>query len=107
MKKNTALKHLYCFQNQLTSLDVKSNSALKYLHCSNNQLTVLDISHNINLENLNIMKNKFTTETLNALFNALIKNTDVSVNKRVYIGDNPGTDDCDKSIAENKGWIVY
>lgn len=40
----TALKKLYCYNNQLTSLDLSKNSELTYLNCRYNQLTSLDIS---------------------------------------------------------------
>ena len=41
----TALKWLYCEQNQLTALDVSNNTALTYLTCYRNQLTTLDVSN--------------------------------------------------------------
>ena len=40
----TALKSLYCYDNQLTSLDVSGCTALKELYCYNNQLTSLNVS---------------------------------------------------------------
>ena len=40
----TGLQILYCYNNDLTSLDVSKNTALTYLNCSNNQLTSLDLS---------------------------------------------------------------
>ena len=39
----SALTILWCFGNQLTSLDVSQNRALIYLDCHNNQLTTLDV----------------------------------------------------------------
>ncbi len=47
-----SLTKLYCFYNQLTSLDVSKNTALTYLDCSSNQLTSLDLSKNIALTKL-------------------------------------------------------
>ena len=44
MSKNTALTELYCYENQLTSLNVSGCTALKLLVCYNNQLTKLDVS---------------------------------------------------------------
>ena len=45
----TALTELYCYDNQLTSLDVSKNTGLTRLYCFNNQLTSLDISRNPHL----------------------------------------------------------
>ena len=33
----TALTYLYCYNNQLTSLNVSQNTALKYLYCDENK----------------------------------------------------------------------
>ena len=46
----TALKSLYCNDNQLRSLDVSKNTALIQLHCHNNPLMSLDVSKNTALE---------------------------------------------------------
>ena len=43
MSTNTALTTLYCYSNQLTSLDVSTNTALTALYCDSNQLTSLDV----------------------------------------------------------------
>ena len=40
----TALTTLYCYWNQLTSLNVSQNIALTILSCENNQLTSLNVS---------------------------------------------------------------
>jgi len=48
----TALTHLTCWYNQLTSLDVSNNTALTYLNCKVNQLTSLDVSQNTDLTSL-------------------------------------------------------
>ena len=42
----TPLTSLYCYSNQLTSLDVSKNRLLKYLQCQNNQLMNLDLVNN-------------------------------------------------------------
>ena len=57
----TALKHLDCSDNQLSSLDVSNNTALSNLTCSNNQLTTLDVSNNTALTNLYCDNNQLTT----------------------------------------------
>ena len=34
-------------------------------------------------------------------------NNTMGISKSIYIGNNPGTNDCDLSIATEKGWTVY
>ena len=50
LSKNTALGWLYCENNCLKSLNLKSNTHLKELEVYYNQLTKLDISHNKELQ---------------------------------------------------------
>ena len=42
----TALRALYCHQNNLTTIDVSKNIALEMLSCYNNKLTTIDVSKN-------------------------------------------------------------
>ena len=44
VSKNTALELLNCRANNLTSLNVSKNAALQYLYCEQNNLTSLDVS---------------------------------------------------------------
>jgi hypothetical protein len=60
VSRNTALKALWCYNNQLTALDVSKNTALKWLCCEYNQLTVLDVSKNMALEELDCSNNNLT-----------------------------------------------
>ncbi|KAK3604916.1 hypothetical protein CHS0354_000579 [Potamilus streckersoni] len=48
----TAITTLYCYSNQLTSLDVSKNVALTTLDCSINQMQSLDVSKNVALTTL-------------------------------------------------------
>lgn len=48
----TALTNLYCYNNQLTTLDVSGCTDLSSLVCYNNQLTTLDLSSNSKLSTL-------------------------------------------------------
>ena len=57
----TALKELYCNDNQLTSLDVPKNTALTRLLCSSNRLTSLDVSKNTKLTDLSCDYNQLTS----------------------------------------------
>ena len=61
LSKNTALTRLVCLENQLTSLDVSKNTALEYLDCSINQLTSLDVSKNTALTSLYCGLNELTS----------------------------------------------
>jgi hypothetical protein len=71
-----------------------------YLICSNNQLTALDMSSNTALMVLICFNNQLTADALNALFRSL---PTVGTNE-INIWNNPGTGDCDRSIATAKGW---
>jgi Leucine-rich repeat (LRR) protein len=53
----TALTGLYCYKNELTTLDVSKNTKLEILLCSENQLTSLDVTHNPELRNLQFAHN--------------------------------------------------
>ncbi len=66
----TELKHLYCYNNQITSIDVSANKALKTLSCSENQLTSLDVAENTLLETLETSNNQLTE--LNVSFNTAL-----------------------------------
>jgi hypothetical protein len=61
----TALKQLYCGNNQLSNIDVTQNTVLELLACSNNLLTTLDISHNAELLGLYCGHNQLTNLDLN------------------------------------------
>ena len=57
----TALTDLYCYYNQLTSLDVSQNTNLTLMWCDYNQLTNLDVSQNTALTNLQCGNNQLTS----------------------------------------------
>jgi Leucine-rich repeat (LRR) protein len=75
----TALTELYCYKNQLTSLDVSSNSALTHLNCSFNQLTSLDVSSNTALNKLNCGNNQL--KVLDVSSNSALDMLDCSSNQ--------------------------
>ncbi len=56
----TALIHLSCRDNRLTTLNVSYSKELMDLDCSDNQLTVIDVSHNTNLTGLNCGSKQLT-----------------------------------------------
>ena len=101
--KNSALINLACSGNRLTTLDVSQNILLEFLYCHINQLTALDVGKNTSLQELYCGDNQFTTEALNGLFGTLHNN---DIPKAIDISNNPGSSDCDPSIAEAKGWTV-
>ena len=110
--KNTALTKLWCHHNNLTSLDVTNNIMLIDLSCENNNLTSLDVSKNTALTYLHCENNNLSASALNKIFNDLPQGkkwNEYGQKKQstIDIRNNPGTDTCDKSIAENKGWIVW
>lgn len=101
VRRNTMLTDFICRYNQIASLDLSKNPALLLLLCTNNQLTSLDLSKNTALELLICNNNQLTISVLNTLFNTLNSNAEL---KTIVINGNPGENDCDRSIATNKGW---
>ena len=102
VSKNIALTELYCHFNQLTALDVSGAIALRYLYCWKNQFNDLDVSGATALNMLLCENNQLTASALNDLFRTLPYNRG-----QISIYNNPGTLDCDCSIAEEKGWIFF
>ena len=56
-----ALECLYCYNNQLTTLDLSKNTALTKLSCKKNQLSFLDVSKNTALTEFNCSQNQLTS----------------------------------------------
>lgn len=104
---NTKLKILGCHDNQLTSLDVCNNTMLYFLNCEDNHLTSLIGIRKTKImwgKNLYCRNNQFSAETLNNLFDRLPYDREKS--SLMYIGGNPGTDNCNRNIAGKRGWTV-
>ena len=55
----TELTALWCYGNQLTTLNVSSNTELTTLSCSGNLLTSLDVSNNTKLSNFRCANNSY------------------------------------------------
>jgi len=100
---NSKLVYLFCDYNKLANLNVSQNVMLQELWCDANYLSTLNVTNNTNLTTLGCSMNEFTADGLNALFETLHNNDG---NKTIYIGENPGTNECDTSIATEKGWKV-
>ena len=87
---------LYCYNNQLTALDVSKDTALTVLWCSENQLTALDVSKNTVLTRLRCDRNQLTAldvskntdwTTLRCEWNQLTMPQIESITKTVQIAD--------------------
>jgi hypothetical protein len=104
VRKNSELTMLNCTWNKLKILDVTNNTLLENLSCENNQLKSLNLLKNTKLNSVFLRSNQLNTNQLNLLFETLHNNK--ILNKTIYIGGNPGTEKCNKSIAKNKGWII-
>ncbi len=94
---------LDCDENNLSSLDVSKCTKLTGLDCFRNNLSSLDVSKCTALIWLDCVENNLTSSALNKIFEDLPQVEDGSI----YMGSNPGSDTCDRSIAEKKGWEAY
>ena len=99
------ITRLDCSVNQLTSLDVSGCVGLESLNCGSNLLTSLDVSKCTALKILNCSKNQLSADALDALFESLPR-TVYAYPYLINVYGNPGANDCNKIIAENKGWDV-
>jgi hypothetical protein len=104
VSNNRELTLLSCEFNRLTNLDISNNTRLVSLSCADNDLRELDASHNTALQSLSCQSNALSGSEIDKMFGTL--HSAVLPGKIVYIGYNPGTDDCDYSIATDKGWEV-
>ena len=73
------LEILYCYENQLTKLDVSKNTKLTVLSCGTNQLSSLDVSQNPALQRLNCYENNLTS--LDVSQNTALEYLDASGNQ--------------------------
>jgi hypothetical protein len=83
LSNNKALKDLSCFNNQLTTLDVTKNLGLISLNCYNNQLRTLDVTKNLGLISLGCAKNQLTT--LDVTKNTVLKTLGCAKNQLMSI----------------------
>jgi len=68
----TALTYLWCYSNQLTTLDITNNTALISLSCGGNQLTSLDVTNNTVLTELICQANQLTNLDVSNNINLMI-----------------------------------
>ncbi len=74
------LKQLYCFANQLKSLNVKNDTSLELLCCTSNQITDLDLSGLHKLYEADCQSNKLQNLTLDCdgLLRLFIENNELT-----------------------------
>ena len=80
LSQNIKLEELNCSTNRLTVLDLSQNPKLKRVICSDNALTALDLSHNPEMEDVNCSDNALTA--LNLSSNSKLTNLNASGNIR-------------------------
>ena len=103
MSANTALTSLYCYDNQLTSLDVSANTALTSLHCSSNQLTELDVSANTALWDLYCYDNQLTELDVSAITEL----RELRCGNQTSDGTTPKSLDLFLTAAQMKRWEMW
>jgi hypothetical protein len=91
-----------CSRNRLKSLELNSNAELTRMDCYENQISTLDFSNNKKLNYAVCSDNQLTTKELNRLFSTFWR----EAAGKIFIGGNPGEKECDRSIAEKRGWKV-
>ena len=103
-----------CSENELTSIDMSLNHSAVTVTCSENRLTSLKVGAFADLRHLDCSANQLSGEALNDMFDTL---HDIPAGKRnsaspglrertLLVADNPGTKDCNATVAVEKGWIL-
>ena len=108
-----SLRELSCSYNKLTELDLSDNSNISELRCEHNQLTRLMVPQGSLLEHLYCHSNQLDEDALNTLFDSLGQVLEPAIyyptpprQYRISFNDNPGADDCNRNILNDKNWIV-
>jgi len=96
----TDLTHLYCYDNQLTGLDVSANTLLETLACGNNQITSLDVSVNTDLYRLSCYSNLLTSLDVSA--NTALTDLTCSSNQLTSLNLSANTALTDLSCSSNQ-----
>lgn len=102
VSKNQWISKLNCSRNNLRELDLANLTKLDELDCSYNRMTRLVISKTNLLNKLDCSGNLLSEENLNEIFECLPNANSSEINIKL----NVGAAKCNRSIAENKGWIV-
>ena len=101
-----ALIKLWCQRNSLTTLNMDRCASLINIDCDNNQLLNLNVNSSVLLASLRCTNNSLQTTALDALFESLHRNT-IPNGKNLFVENNPGSGACNRSIATQKGWVIY
>ncbi len=114
---NSSLEVLYCYECNLTSLDVSNLLGLKQLDCYQNQLTGIVLNPNAPLNMLICYENKIKDEGMWNLINSLPDYggfEDEKIMGGELVGINPDSESEENVIfttqvaaANAKGWIVW
>ena len=113
LKCCSSLRELSCSYNKLTELDLSGCSNISELRCEHNQLTRLMVPQGSLLEHLYCHSNQLDEDALNTLFDSLGQVVNPAIyyptslrQYRISFNDNLGADDCNRSILNDKNWIV-
>lgn len=113
LKCCSSLRELSCSYNKLTELDLSGCSNISELRCEHNQLTRLMVPQGSLLEHLYCHSNQLDEDALNTLFDSLGQVVNPAIyyptslrQYRISFNDNSGADDCNRSILNDKNWIV-
>ena len=79
IKYFTSLTELYCWANQLTTLDVSRNTLLEFFGCCYNSIASLDVSRNASLQVLDCSNN--ILEYMDVSANPALTNLSISSNR--------------------------
>ena len=93
-----ALTHLFCYNNQLTTLNISSNINLEVLFCSLNQLTSLNISANTKLKKL--FSNVNNLQTLDLSNNVMLEEVNIARNQLNYVNMKNGNNHLITSVFQ-------
>ena len=107
LSQNTSLTALTCSGNQIKSLDVSKNTALEFLDCDYNQLTALDVSNNMALTYIDCYQNAIRGENMSAFVKSLPTVSDGFL--YVYANETPTGNKITTvqvKIATDKHWRV-
>jgi len=99
------LHHIMCNNTQLTNMNLSGCSSLSLMTVNDNQLTAIDASDCNELKSINCQNNQLSETAMNSFFETL--HHQKMINKTLAIQGNPGSDQCDKTIATNKFWHFY
>ena len=106
----TELVSLAADNCQLNTLHFDNCTKLEQVWCHRNQLTSLDVRTNVELRMLACGVNLLSADALNDLFRGLPYMSEhnpyweFDCPLKMSVINNPGADDCNYSIAEEKGW---